>query len=1122
MTAIQPDIGDDLLDDLLGDFLDESDQLLTQMNENLLQLDEWVQELGEDHQQRCDDNLMNEMFRAAHSLKGLSAMLGLDDINNLTHKLENVFDAARKDELIITGDVAELMFMGLDQLVALVQLLKEPGGEPVECDAVLDAIRRLLHSADAEREQAAQADAEHEECSDGSKAGDSALACEADPFEGLQDEEEISDKYLSIFIDECEVSLERLTSGLLALEGGGNGDELKNLLGTAHKIKGSAASIGLNRVAKLTHLMEDLLEDLVETGGALAPGTADAFVKCADALQDYVTGLKEGTASSEHFGQLGRGLLAPQSDNSPADGQSSADCPDSPAVPRSEKGTVPLTLSERLESVLAEIREGLESTETRTVTSVTGMAAGTLRRVRAGENVKLDSIKTLAAFLDSGAEIADGRTIYVGQVTFRPDLPTAGLKAQLVYEKLVKLGDVSDCQPSPEELDDIDELDCFRFSVASEQSVEAIADQVRVAGVVEASIEPLDVRPPKPKARSKTQKTKTKDRDTDKDKCDVPDEGQVSSLPSGQDTLPTEDSDIQARSASKGPSPAQQAGVKDPSLVRRASVEDSPTPDGPERQQGPAGVQPSGCKDSGTQARSASKGPLLAQRASVESSPAAKADPAAPPPIPKTAQPVQEAKARGPETGQRPTETVRVDIDRLDHLMNLAGQLVINKAQFTQIGEKFKTVLSCKQSVHVLNKVSAELNKIGDLGSLRVDGQHDSAERGVVHSQIRRIQNDLEPLRREVQTLTHARDHIRELYEAIHQLDRVSDGIQQSVMDTRMVPIGPLFTRFKRVIRDITRSNGKSVRLEISGEKTELDKRMIDELGDPLVHMVRNSADHGIESPGEREAAGKPRQGTVKLDAFHRGNSIVIQVSDDGKGLDADRILAKCLDKGIVTQADAEKMTPHQIHQMIWEPGLSTAEEVTEVSGRGMGMDIVKSKIDELSGTVDIDSAPGRGTTITIKLPLTLAILPSLMVDIRGDVFAMPMEAVVEIVSVGPEHLRTVHGRKLASVRGREVSLVRLGDMLSFHGEGDAVQASQSRHTTLVIVGEAGCEIGLDVDRVIGEEDIVIKSIAENYKNIVGIAGASILGDGRVSLILDIPALIEMISKRTGSVGVMA
>ena len=376
----------------------------------------------------------------------------------------------------------------------------------------------------------------------------------------------------------------------------------------------------------------------------------------------------------------------------------------------------------------------------------------------------------------------------------------------------------------------------------------------------------------------------------------------------------------------------------------------------------------------------------------------------------------------------------------------------------------------------------------------------------------------MEPLCREVQDLSRAHDFVEDLFEAIHQLGRVSDGIQQSVMDTRMVPIGPLFARFKRVVRDITRSTGKQARLEIRGENTELDKRMIDELGDPLVHLVRNSVDHGIESPEVREAAGKPREGTVTLEAFHRGNSIVIEVRDDGQGLDAERILRKCLEKGLVTKADAEKLTTQQIYQKIWEPGLSTAEKVTEVSGRGMGMDIVKSKIEELSGTAEITSLPGQGTTITIKLPLTLAILPSLMVEIRKDVFAIPMECVVEIVSVAPSRLNSVQGRQMANVRGRVVSLLRLDDLLFFHDDrtphAGREEYNRAAETTLVIVGGVGEQVGLVVDRVLGEEDVVIKSIAENYQNVRGIAGASVLGDGRISLILDIAGLLEIVTKK--------
>ncbi|HUT92428.1 MAG TPA: Hpt domain-containing protein [Thermoguttaceae bacterium] len=1004
MSDSPPDTQDDLLNSLLSDFLDESDQLLAQLNENLLQLDEWAQSLDEDHDQRCDEDLLNEMFRAAHSLKGLSAMLGLSDINNLTHKVENVFDAARKDELTINGDVVDLMFMGLDQLTALVDLLKEPGAEPVDCDAVIEGIRRLLQSAGVERKQASQADAERalatgvpgattESSVPGTAAESPDLpppvagsnpGPETDPLGDLKDEEEISDRYLSIFIDEAELSLDDLTGTLLALEDGGEGDELRRLLATAHKIKGSAAAVGLNRAAKLAHLMEDLLEGLGETQARLSPELTDVMLKCTDGLRQYVADLKRGRPRSDQFGQLAHELLEAGSADSRADDRSG----DEPAPAVDDTAPEKVTAS----------------------TSESGRTSPAEASAMAGGN----------------------RTTFVGHVQFQPDLRVAGLKAQLICEKLAKLGEVSYCDPPAEKLDEVENLDSLRFQVTCDQSRETLAEQLRVAGVQAITVEPL-----------------------------------------------------------AGGSPPAQPGSK------------------------PEGTPPAKSNTGPAPVDSDAGGHDDSKPASAEADPPAKNAAAAssrcsPPPKP----PAREAGGRAPENASRPTETVRVDIDRLDHLMDLAGQLVINKAQFAQIGDSLKSVLHCKQSVQALNKVFAELDKIGGQCELRSDAQHSQATGlQLLRSRVRRIQNDLEPVRREMQTLAQARDCVRDLSEAIHQLNRVTEGIQQSVMDTRMVPIGPLFARFNRVIRDVTRANGKNIRLEISGEKTELDKRMIDELGDPLVHMVRNSADHGIESPEEREAAGKPRQGTVTLNAFHRGNSIVIQVSDDGKGLDTDRILHKCLEKGILTQADADKMTPHQLHQMIWEPGLTTAKEVTDISGRGMGMDIVKSKIEDLNGTVDAESTTGQGTVITIRLPLTLAILPSLTVEIAGDVFAMPMEAVVEIVRVGGGDLSRIHGRTMAQVRGRVISLVRLADVLSFHGTVRAAGERHSEDATLVIVGERGREIGLAVDRVIGEQDVVIKSLAENYENVPGIAGASVLGDGRISLILDTAALVDLASQ---------
>ncbi len=1081
MTESEAVARDDFFDSLLGDFLDESGQLLDRLNDDLLQLDEWVRSLGDDHNQRCDDDLMNEMFRSAHSLKGLSAMLGLGDINNMTHKVENVFDAARKDELIITGDCVELMFQAVDRLVSMVDGLKDADAEEVECVSVLADIQNLLQSSGVERQQSSQEDAERaldditaELSGQSPDAGDPIASdfqpsetasaapetpsvetpsvetpsvetpsvetpsvetpsvetpsvetpsVEAPPdpivdhFEGLEDDGSVPSRYLSIFIDETDLSLDDLTETLLALEGGGSREEIETLLVTSHRIKGSAASVGLNRAAKLAHLMEDLLQNLRDTQGTLSEQVTDAMLTCTDALRRYVDGLRKGGTPPDSFGEHATDLLAARNATEPAETEPAA-VEDTSSSPEPAEPTADPTSEQPPETDLSDAQPA-PATVTESLRS---------------------EVKKRAP---------EGVDVHLGEVVFQPGLPLVGLKARLVYEKLSNLGEVCHFAPPADKVDQFDELDKVTFGVATNESLDTIARQLRIAGVASSVVEPLA-------AESTAPRESVAPPDTAESTSEAP---------------------VSEVSVPETPSPVPPASTAPP----------SPAP---------------------TSASSAPEPPARAKAPTPKPRPAAQPAPA-------------KSKGRAPDSSTKPTETLRVDIDRLDHLMNLAGQLVINKARFTQIGDRLKGMLGTRQSSQSVRNAFAVLDKMADTdATMPNDKGQLQATLENMRSQARRMQNDLGLIRREVECVSEARASVKDLVEAVHQLDRVSDGIQQSVMDTRMVPIGPLFARFKRVIRDITRGNGKTIELAINGEKTELDKRMIDELSDPLIHMVRNSADHGIELPEVREAAGKPRHGTVTLDAFHRGNSIYIEVTDDGKGLDPEQILNKALAKGIVSEADAEKMTPHQIYQLIWEPGLSTAEKVTEVSGRGMGMDIVKSKIEDISGMVDLDSTPGEGTKLTIKLPLTLAILPSLLVKIDGDVMAMPMESVVEIVSVGREDLATVHGKLTARVRGRVVSTIQLREVFSWNRRLDDPDDAQPEETTLVIVGDEGREIGLSVDCVLGEEDVVIKSMAENYKNVAGIAGASIMGDGRVSLILDLNALIDMASAQSCASGV--
>jgi two-component system chemotaxis sensor kinase CheA len=987
---------------MLGDFLDESGQLLDRLNENMLQLDEWFRSLDDPDGHHCDLDLLNEMFRSAHSLKGLSAMLGLTDINQLTHKIENVFDAARKDELPLNCEVVELMFQSIDRLVGLVGILKEPNQEPVDCTEVIEGIHRVLSSAGVEKAMSSQADAEKAleqlpteataevpaatETASAAAVSETAEICpppiatesaaateiqepaaispavEVDHFEGITDEADLTSKYISIFIDETELSLDSLTELLLAQESDSHKNAIEQLLITSHRIKGSAASIGLNRVAKLAHLMEDLMQDISSGEKTLSPETSDALLACIDGLRTYVDGLKSGNPRTSHFNGLACNLLG------------------SLAV------------------------ENVKNTEAKTDSTPAEAIAPPAASDRS-DNARIDD--TVQARIRKKINEAEWNSAIAGVVTFQPRLALAGLKGRLLYEKLANLGEVRYFSPAVDKLEELDEIPSVEFGLITEKPLESVRKVLHIGGVSSIDLEPLAKETP-------------------------------ASVPV-------------AAPVAKAVSPVATAQpVAKPAPAAKSSVEERETADSSAKSNKPAAA----------------------------------------------------------DNSAKPTETLRVDIERLDQLMNLAGQLVINKARFQQIGDKLKKTISGRQSRNVLNNVNTVLAKMAESGENGIQQDLDT-----IRGQARRLQQDMEEIRRDLDALAAVRGTVNDLFETIHLLDRVSDGIQQSVMDTRMLPIGPLFQRFKRVIRDISRSNGKNIRLDINGEKTELDKRMIDELGDPLIHMVRNSADHGIESPEVRLAAGKPEQGTVSLDAFHRGNSIYIRVCDDGKGLDSERIKAKALERGLISQVEAERMTKQQIFQLIWEPGLSTAEKVTEVSGRGMGMDIVKSKIELLNGTVELDSEMGKGTTVTIKLPLTLAILPSLMVSIDGDIFAMPLESVVEIINVSPKDISTIHRQPTARVRGRVVSMVELCEVFSWHQGGARSQnenAADNPASTLVIINENGSELGLAVDHVIGEQDIVIKSMAENYRNVQGVAGASILGDGRVSLILDLVALIDM------------
>ncbi len=395
------------------------------------------------------------------------------------------------------------------------------------------------------------------------------------------------------------------------------------------------------------------------------------------------------------------------------------------------------------------------------------------------------------------------------------------------------------------------------------------------------------------------------------------------------------------------------------------------------------------------------------------------------------------------------TRTVRVDIEKLDLLLNLAGELVINRGRATE-----------------------QVNRISVLTNRSVEAD--------------------------------------ELNESIQEQGRLINQLQEAIMSTRMVAIGQVFSRFRRVVRDLSKERQKQVRLVVNGEETELDKKIIDQIGDPLTHMVRNAVDHGIESPQERVAAGKPAEGTLRFDAYHEGNNIHVTVADDGKGIDVARVRAKAIEKGLVTADAADSLSEREILQMIFLPGFSTAQVVTDISGRGVGMDVVKRTIDNLGGHVDIETCLGKGTTFTIKLPLTLAIIQALLVEVGGEIFAIPIANVRETIRIAPKDIFTVEGQaEVIRLRDSVVPIVRLNDVL----DTEVRQASDDR-LYVAVVGYEQKQVGLLVDRMVNEQEIVVKALEGEVKKVECIAGASIMGDGGVSLILDAVALIDFAMKR--------
>lgn len=424
------------------------------------------------------------------------------------------------------------------------------------------------------------------------------------------------------------------------------------------------------------------------------------------------------------------------------------------------------------------------------------------------------------------------------------------------------------------------------------------------------------------------------------------------------------------------------------------------------------------------------------------SKPAAPATPRSAPTPPPVAKKVP--AQGGANTPAAMEQTIRVEVKRLDQLMNLSGELVLSKNRLLTIYDELEERYDGEQFLDKLNQVA-------------------------------------------------------------NSLSIITTDIQLAVMKTRMQPVSKVFSKFPRVVRDLSRELGKQIELELSGEETELDKSIIEEIGDPIMHMIRNSCDHGIEDPATRLSLGKSERGVVQLKAYNEGNHIIIEIADDGKGLDADMLRQKCIEKNLITEKEADQMSDKEAFALIFKPGFSTAQKVTSVSGRGVGMDVVKTNIEKLNGIIEIDSELGKGSVFRLKIPLTLAIMQSLLVGAQEEYYAIPLASVIETVRVPLDSIYTIEGKNVLRLRDEVISLVRLADVFNVK------QVFESdTQAYVVIIGVAESKLGVIIDTLVGQEEIVIKSMGDYLQNIPGIAGATIRGDGGVTLIVDVGSMMNL------------
>ena len=972
--------------EIFADFIIEAKEHLETIEPNLLELEKDPE----------DTSLLNEIFRPMHSLKGASGFLGLNKMNTLAHRAENIMDELRKGTMEATPAIMDVILEATDALRKMIDNLEIEGQEgDVETDTINQTLDALLAGDDAPQ-AAPVVDA-------APQAVDSAPVAEAE-LESVQEETLIDEQleankctrvsvslpegepyaltsfgegHLRDFMEEALENCEDLNNGLLELEANpvDNDDLVNDLFRYFHNLKGNSGIIGFNELNSLTHEAETLLNRTRKGELPVTQGLIDTLLRCVDIIDTLVNKIDVGTGmvpahdlseilsvlryAVEHgeFPELTK--TAPVAE-APAQAELVEDAADVPEYDKDDMDIFLVTITQQRAAIELAVQElEKDAAQDEYVNSLYRSLVTTQNSCSYMEYDKprVQAERT-AGLVDSGRsadmDFSLMLDLLLQEIEILNDMIDAELAVFNLHVNTAELHGVGDPSAVPEEELSIDlelpecgsPVDTVSFvanALAPESEPEPEFEEVQKPSVAPVPTEPTEQEAPKAEP---------------------------------------------VASAPKSASSSSESVAAAPAQEKKAQSASTPSP-----------------ASAPTSEKSAAKAP---------------------------------AKAKAAPQKPKSSSTIRVDHEKLDHLMNLIGELIINRNRYTMLARNLE------------------------------DG-----------------------------TDVDIQDVAQSLTETTYAMARISDDLQDTIMKVRMVPVSSVFSRFPRLVRDLSRKSGKQVDLIMEGEETELDKSVVEVIGDPLVHLIRNAMDHGVESEEVRLAAGKPAKGTVHLRAYYRGNSVAIEIEDDGKGIDPEKMREVAVRKGIISVDEAKVLDDREAMELIFAPGFSSAETITDISGRGVGMDVVRTNIKNLKGSVAISSDLGKGTRFTLTLPLTLAIIDALMVNVAGEEFAIPLDAVSETTKIEASRLTDVNGRKAVTLRGEVLGLVYMSDLL------DLPRSEETDVLSVVVIHDNDRRLGIVVDKLHERQEIVIKPLGEYLGDLKGISGATIMGDGSVILILD-------------------